>query len=153
MLKYKMKILIVTFAILISSTAQAAKGDLVSFLADYLNAFGLNQDLSEYFVSSPHFIFGDHLLIPASRKEAGQVLKDIRTKLKQSEYAETKIMESTLRAKLDSYSLISLLLHRYKTNGELLDKVCSSYGVLNGERGYEIISWQPSNVNINEQCE
>ena len=152
-MKYKIKILAVTFVLLVSSAAQAEKGDLDSFLADYLNAFGLNKDLSEYFVSSPHFIFGDHLLIPASRKEAGEVLNDIRTRLKQSEYSETKIMQSTLRVKVDSYSFVSLLLHRYKTNGEMLDKVCSSYGVVKGEQGYEIISWQPSNVNMNGQCE
>jgi hypothetical protein len=148
-----MKTLVATLVILISLNVQAENGDLDSFLADYLKAFGLNQNLSEYFISSPHFIFGEHLLIPASRKEAGEVLKDIRTRLKQSEYSETKIMQSTLRAEIDSYSFVSLLLHRYKTNGELLDKVCSSYGVLNGERGYEIISWQPSNVNIKGQCE
>lgn len=152
-MKCEMKIIIITIVVLISSAAQAETDDLDSFLADYLNAFGLAQDVSKYFVSSPQFIFGDHLLIPAYRKEAGEVLKDILTRLKQSEYAETKIMESTLRAKLDSYSLVSLLLHRYKTNGELLDKVCSSYGVLNGERGYEIISWQPSNVNAEGRCE
>jgi hypothetical protein len=133
-------------------SAQASDNPVAEFLDSYLQDFASSKDVSQYFSDSPHFIFGSHLMNPQSKEAAGGVIADIRAKLGESGYEKSRVAASTVKAQIDGYSLLTLLLHRYKGNDEILDKVCSTYGVLASKGGYQIISWQPGDVNSQGSC-
>ncbi|MFI2809668.1 hypothetical protein [Microbulbifer zhoushanensis] len=130
----------------------ASADDIQGFVGRYLKDFSLEQDLSQYFVEQPQFIFGSHLLVPESSDKAGEFMLGIRSKLKNSEYRESSIISSRAKANIDNYSLVTFHLQRYKADGEVLDEVCSTYGILQGETGYRITSWQPSEARGDGGC-
>jgi len=123
-----------------------------SFIKNYLSDFANDKNLSGYFVEKPQFIFGPHTQIPESAAEAAGFIKEIRTKLAESHYGKSNIDKTKVLASIDNYQLISFSLTRIKLDGSELDKVCSTYGVLQTETGYKILSWQPSKPNQNGGC-
>jgi hypothetical protein len=123
-----------------------------SFISKYLSDFEKNSDLSGYFVEKPQFIFGPHTHTPESSLEASSFIKDIRSKLADSNYGKSNIEKTKVLARIDSYSLITFSLTRLKQGGAELDKVCSTYGILNTENGYKILSWQPSKPDKEGGC-
>ncbi|AZQ10344.1 hypothetical protein STH12_01214 [Shewanella khirikhana] len=146
-----MKNLIIAFA-LISFSGGAFAGAAERFLREYLDDFASGKDLSHYFAAQPQFIFGSHCHIPASATEASEFITEIRSKLVASGYEKSQISSVNLLAHIDKYRLVSLTLTRLKQDGTELDKVCSSYGLREGEDGFKILSWQPSNPNEQGLC-
>lgn len=147
-----MKFVIGLLFVLSVSFVNAEEKDLEKFFLSYLSDFASSKDVNSYFSESPQLIFGNHVTVLDSSKEANSVIQDIRSKLDQASYQNSKMVKVDIRAAIDDYSLVTLLLHRYKKSGKLLDKVCSTYGVLKTEKGYKILSWQPSNFKENHGC-
>lgn len=146
-----MKNLLTAF-VLISFSGGAFAGSAERFLREYLDDFASGRDLSHYFAPQPQFIFGSHSHIPASAAEASEFIAEIRSKLVASGYEKSQISSVNVLAHIDKYRLLSLTLIRLKQDGTELDKVCSSYGLLEAEDGFKILSWQPSNPNEQGLC-
>ncbi|QSX38231.1 hypothetical protein [Shewanella sedimentimangrovi] len=138
--------------VVFASSFFAQAGDAESFIGDYLSDFAKGSDLSGYFVEKPQFIFGPHTHVPESAADAAVFIKEIRTKLAESHYGKSNIDKTKVLASIDNYNLITFSLTRLKIDGSELDKVCSTYGVLQTEAGYRILSWQPSKTDTNGGC-
>ena len=148
-----MKYVYLYILIVLPNFAFADDSEMQKYLGEYLVSFSKSENLSHYFVETPHFIFGDHLMSPKSAVEASEFVLDIRSKLKEKSYENSEILKYTMRMNIDSISVVSLLLQRYKSGQRPLDRVCSTYGIIKGESGYSILSWQPSSPNNNGECE
>jgi hypothetical protein len=147
-----MKKIFISLLLIIASMHAQGK-ELEKFIEGYLDDFANGKIIDQYFVDSPHFIFGPHLVSPKSRSEAVEIVADIRSKLEKSGYVRSKVLKFKTKAEIDNYSLFTVQLRRYKKNELILDEVCSTYGVIKSEGGLKIISWQPSKVPDSEVCE
>ncbi|MEO3677625.1 DUF6841 family protein [Rheinheimera fenheensis] len=146
MTKYLLGFLALTYACVVHSDGAE------SFIANYLSDFEKNNDVAAYFTEKPQFIFGAHTHTPESSLQASRFIQDMRTKLAASGYSTSHITETKVLASIDSYRLIAFSLTRVKQDGTELDKVCSTYGILNTEQGYKILSWQPSQPDNHGRC-
>lgn len=142
--------LFATLALIFSCHSSA--DDHLTFMTQYLQDFANNEDLSQYFIEQPTFIFGLHTHTPENALEASKLMHEIRARLAGVNYGSSRIDNSQIRAQIDHYSLVTLTLTRFKQDGSKLDTVCSTYGVLNTEKGLKIISWQPSQLTNQNQC-
>lgn len=142
---------IACFLVFVSSN-HASANEVVPFIESYLKDFSQQSELTKYFVEKPTFVFGPHTHVPESAKQAGEFILGIRTKLKESDYGRSRIDNTQIRAEIDNYHLVTFTLTRLKQSGTVLDMVCSTYGVLDTEKGLKIVSWQPSKVKKNRGC-
>ena len=137
-------------ALLFSTSASAHNAK--PFLEKHLQDLDKNLDLSSYFVERPQFIFGHHIHIPDTSSEASDYVRDLQKTLIEQGYAKTAIEGIKVLAEIEDYTLITFSLKRLKDNGKLLDRVCSTYGVVHLKFGYKILSWQPSEPNARNKC-
>jgi hypothetical protein len=146
-----MKKLTTTILALFFSTSALAH-DAKPFLEKHLQDLDKNIDLSSYFVERPQFIFGHHIHIPDTTSDASDYVRDLQKRLTEQGYAKTEIEGSKVLAEIEDYTLITFSLKRLKADGKLLDRVCSTYGVVHLKFGYKILSWQPSEINKSGKC-
>lgn len=142
---------IVCFLIFVFS-CHATANEAVQFVESYLKDFSQQSELTKYFVEKPTFIFGPHAHVPETEKQASEFILGIRAKLGELNYGRSRIDRTQIRAEIDNYRLVTFTLTRLKQSGEVLDVVCSTYGVLDTEKGFKIVSWQPSKIRKNGGC-
>lgn len=137
-------------ALLFSTSALAHEAK--PFIEKYLQDLDKNVDLSSYFVERPQYIFGHHIHIPDTSLDASDYVRDLQKKLSEQDYAKAEIEGSKVLAEIEDYTLITFSLKRLKADGKLLDRVCSTYGVVHLKFGHKILSWQPSEPNAKNKC-
>ena len=135
------------------ASVSAHSHEETQFIEKYLQDLDKNADLSGYFVERPQFIFGHHIHIPDTSTEASDYVRDAQKRLSEHNYAKSVVKSTKVLAKIEDYTLMTLSIHRLKADGKLLDKVCHSYGVVHLKFGYRILSWQPSELNKEGNCQ
>jgi hypothetical protein len=146
-----MKKAIIGILIFLASVS-AHSHEEAQFIEKYLQDLDKNVDLSSYFVERPQFIFGHHIHIPDSSTQASDYVRDLQKRLGEQNYAISVVAGTKVLAKIEDYTLITFSLNRLKTDGKLLDRVCSTYGIVHLKFGYRILSWQPWEPNKKGEC-
>lgn len=135
---------------LVSSSAHSHEE--TQFIEKYLQDLDKDLDLSSYFVERPQFIFGHHIHIPDSSTQASDYVRDLQKGLREQAYTKSVVQNIEVLANIEDYTLVTFSLNRLKADGKVLDKVCSTYGIVHLKFGYKILSWQLSEPNKKSEC-
>ncbi|HRH77475.1 MAG TPA: hypothetical protein PK129_09040 [Cellvibrionaceae bacterium] len=142
----------ITAIALLLCCSRAYSHEARQFIEKYLQDLDKDAELAGYFVERPQFIFGHHIHIPDSSAEASIYVKDAQKRLGEQQYAKSVVESTKALATIDDYSLITFTLRRLKTDGKVLDRVCSTFGVVHLTYGYKILSWQAVAPNKKGSC-
>ena len=135
--------------LILSSSSALADGDrsaenhIRNFIRDF-SSKKINGVARNYFYRSPHFVFGPHILTPQNSAEVESVLSDIRSSLEEEGYVKSKIERVETQFSGANMAVTSVLLKRYRGEGAVLDWKCSTYTMVDTDKGWKILAWLPS---------
>ncbi|MFA0810601.1 hypothetical protein [Microbulbifer epialgicus] len=136
----------------LNTYAETSAEDHIAKFIDNFSSETIEGSAANYFIETPHFIFGPKVFSPQGATEVEVILSDIRTALKERDYVKSEVMSFETQFTGENMSIISVLLKRYTSKNSILDYICNTYTLANTKEGWKILSWLPSDPVNSTQC-